>query len=50
MALKLLKKSKDMEIEAPSLKLLTEMSFAYKQQNYSWFNDNYFKICEGYCV
>ena len=48
MATKLLEKSQEMGIETPSLKLITEMSFAYKRQDYSWFNDNYYKIWERY--
>ena len=50
MATALIEKSKEMDIETSSLKLITEMSFAYKRHDYSWFNKNYHRICEWYSL
>ena len=48
MATKLFEKSKEMGIEIPCLETLVDISFAYRKQDYSWFNENYVKVTEWY--
>ena len=48
MATKLFEKSKEMGIEIPCLETLVDISFAYRKQDYSWFNENYNKVTEWY--
>jgi len=50
MATKLFEKSKEFGIETPCLQILIDISFAYRRQDYAWFNKNYSKIneCDGY--